>query len=133
MTTNILFDEGSQRSFITEELAENLNLKYTETFGGKDMVQTLKTSTLYLIADSEETNQIHVVVVQCIATKVHTYHVPIKNLPYLKHLKFAHSYDGSPFDISLLIGVYHYWDIVGNDIIRGPGPVAESSKIGYLL
>lgn len=62
-----------------------------------------------------------------------THHVPIKNLPYLKHLKFAHSYDGSPFDISLLIGVDQYWDIVGNDIIRGPGPVAVSSKIVYLL
>lgn len=56
MTTNILFDEGSQRSFITEELAENLNLKYkgTETltiaaFGGKEMMRTLKTSTLYLM------------------------------------------------------------------------------------
>lgn len=43
MTTNILFDEGSQRSFITEEIAENLNLKYTGTetltiaaFGGRN-------------------------------------------------------------------------------------------------
>lgn len=36
-------------------------------------------------------------------------------------------------DISLLIGVNHYWVIVGNGIIRGPGPVAVSSKIGYLL
>lgn len=36
-------------------------------------------------------------------------------------------------DSSLLIGVNHYWDIVGNGIIRGPGPVAVSSKIGYLL
>lgn len=97
------------------------------------MMRTLKTSALYLIADSGEKIQIHVFVVPCIAAKVHTHHVPFKNLPYLKHLKFAHSYDGSPFDISLLIGVDHYWDIVGNDIIRGPGPVAVSSKIGYLL
>lgn len=89
MVTNILFDEGSLSLFITEKLAENLNLKYTETetptiaaFGLKEM--TLKTSTLYLIADSVE--QIHVDVVPCIGAKVHTHHVPIKNLPYLKHL-----------------------------------------------
>lgn len=89
MVTNILFDEGSQSLFITEKLAENLNLKYTETetptiaaFGLKEM--TLKTSTLYLIADSVE--QIHVDVVPCIGAKVQTHHVPIKNLPYLKHL-----------------------------------------------
>lgn len=69
MVTNILFDEGSQSLFNTEKLAENLNLKYTETetptiaaFGLKEM--TLKTSTLYLIADSGE--QIHVDVVPCI-------------------------------------------------------------------
>lgn len=142
MATNILFDEGSQRSFITEELAENLNLKCTgiETltiaaFGGNEMMQTLKTSTLYLIADSGEKIQIHVlvVVVPCIAAKIHKHHVPIKNLPHLKHLKLAHSYDGKTFDISLLIVIDHYWDIVGNDIIRGPGPVTVSSKIGYLL
>lgn len=89
MVTNILFDEGSQSLFITEKLAENLNLKYTETetptiaaFGLKEM--TLKTSTLYLNADSGE--QIHVDVVPCIGAKVQTHHVPIKNLPYLKHL-----------------------------------------------
>lgn len=139
MTTNILFDEGSQRSFITEEIAENLNLKYTGTetltiaaFGGRNDADF---ENLCLISYCRFWGkiQIHVVVVPCIAAKVHTHHVPFKNLPYLKHLKFAHSYDGSPFDISLLIGVDHYWDIVGNDIIRGPGPVAVSSKIGYLL
>lgn len=88
MVTNILF-EGSQSLFITEKLAENLNLKYTETetptiaaFGLKEI--TLKTSTLYLIADSGE--QIHVDVFPCIGAKVQTHHVPIKNLPYLKHL-----------------------------------------------
>lgn len=72
MVTNILFDEGSQSFFNTEKLAENLNLKYTETetptiaaFGLKEM--TLKTSTLYLNADSGE--QIHVDVVPCIGAK----------------------------------------------------------------
>lgn len=80
MATNILFDEGSQRWFITEELAENLNLKNTGTetltiaaFCGKEM--TLKTSTLYLIADSVEKIQIHVVFVPCIEAKIHTHHV----------------------------------------------------------
>ncbi|XP_062616210.1 uncharacterized protein LOC134277925 [Saccostrea cucullata] len=140
MDTTVLFDEGSQRSFITEELAQNLNLKQTGTetlmiaaFGGKEIMRTLKTSTLFLIADSGERIQIHVVIVPCIAAKIHTHQVPIKNLTYLKRLKLAHSYDGSTFDVSLLIGVDHFWDIVGNDIIRGSGPTAVSSKIGYLL
>ena len=37
------------------------------------------------------------------------------------------------FEISLLIGVDHYWDIVEDRIIRGNGPTAMQSKLGYLL
>jgi len=37
------------------------------------------------------------------------------------------------FKISLLIGTDHYWDIVEDHIIRGNGPTAMSSKLGYLL
>ena len=36
-------------------------------------------------------------------------------------------------DISLLIGVDHYWKIVGNHIVRGKGPTAMQSKLQYLL
>ncbi|XP_060588234.1 uncharacterized protein LOC132743696 [Ruditapes philippinarum] len=37
------------------------------------------------------------------------------------------------FDISLLIGADFYWQIVGDKIIRGDGPTAVSSRIGYFL
>ena len=37
------------------------------------------------------------------------------------------------FEISLLIGADFYWDLVGDHIIRGDGPTAMSSKLGYLL
>ncbi|XP_064622006.1 uncharacterized protein LOC135484434 [Lineus longissimus] len=37
------------------------------------------------------------------------------------------------FEISLLIGADHYWNIVGNHNVRGKGPIAVSSKLGYLL
>ena len=32
-----------------------------------------------------------------------------------------------------LLGTDHYWDLVEDHIIRGNGPTAMSSKIGYLL
>ena len=35
------------------------------------------------------------------------------------------------FDVSLLVGVDHYWDIVGDAIVRGDGPTAVESKVGY--
>ncbi|XP_063447041.1 uncharacterized protein LOC134726564 [Mytilus trossulus] len=37
------------------------------------------------------------------------------------------------FEISLLVGADHYWDIVEDHIVRGNCPTAVKSKIGYLL
>ena len=41
--------------------------------------------------------------------------------------------ENSQFDISLLIGVDYYWNIVEDHIVRGDGPTAVQSKLGYLL
>ena len=41
--------------------------------------------------------------------------------------------EDSQFDISLLIGVDHYWKIVEDHIVRRDGPTAVQSKLGYLL
>ena len=68
--------------------------------------------------------------------------VPLKNttnervtqLPLLKGLPLAHPVTThKSFRISLLIGTDHKWDIVEDDIIRGDGPTAVGSKLGYLL
>ena len=37
------------------------------------------------------------------------------------------------FNVSLLIGVDYYWKLIGDDVIRGNGPTAVQSKLGYLL
>ena len=37
------------------------------------------------------------------------------------------------FEIYLLVGADFYWDLVGDHFIRGDGPTAMSSKLGYLL
>jgi hypothetical protein len=66
--------------------------------------------------------------VPCTAAEIHTH------LPYQKPLELAHSYDGSTFDGSLLIGVNHdCWEIIGNQHIQSPRPSAVSSEVGYLL
>ena len=58
----------------------------------------------------------------------------LHNLSYLQGLKLAHPISSmETLDISLLIGVDHYWQIVGNHIVRGEGPTAMQSKLGYLL
>jgi len=54
-------------------------------------------------------------------------------LPHLQKLSLAHPLTEKEFDISLLVGADHYWDIVGDNVVRGNGPTAVESKLGYLL
>ena len=55
-------------------------------------------------------------------------------LHYLQGLKLAHTVcSGDKFEIAMLIGTDYYWDIVQNKIIRGNGPTAVQSRLGYLL
>ena len=68
--------------------------------------------------------------------------VPVQNLvstsvytmPHLWDLKLAHPVSsGRNFTISLLIRVDYYWSFIKDRIIRGKGPTAQCSKLGYLL
>ena len=55
-------------------------------------------------------------------------------MPHLQNLKLAHPVTSSKnFRISLLIGTDYYRSFVEDHIIRGKGPTAQQSKLGYLL
>ena len=41
--------------------------------------------------------------------------------------------EDSQFDISMLIGVDYYWNIVEDHTVRGDGPTAVQLKLSYLL
>ena len=46
----------------------------------------------------------------------------------------AHPITGDEhFEISLLIGADQYWNFIGDHIVRGDGPTAMQSKLGYLI
>jgi hypothetical protein len=58
----------------------------------------------------------------------------IRNIPYLKGIPLAHPVTTEEnFEISLLLGADNYWNIIQDNIIRGDGPTAMQSKLGYLL
>ncbi|XP_071161141.1 uncharacterized protein [Mytilus edulis] len=140
---SILFDEGAQRSFITQSIADKLQIRPSgrdtielSAFGDKEKnIRHLDTATVQLQTDKGEIVNINALIVPDIAvplqnqTKYFT-----RNLPYLKDLKLAHpTNNADSFEISLLIGADYYWDIVQDHVIRGNGPTAVASKIGYLL
>ena len=59
---------------------------------------------------------------------------PLKQFTHLKGLHLAHPItENENFEISVLIGADHYWHFVEDRVIRGNGPTAVQSKLGYLL
>ena len=139
---NILLDEGAQRSFISEEFANKLSLKASGTevihlsgFGEQNRhVRHLRKAEVNLQTDNGGKIPISVLIVPEIAVPIQTHIKSVVNMKHLRGLKLAHpvSADGN-FNINCLIGADYYWQIVGDKIIRGNGPTAVESKIGYLL
>lgn len=61
-------------------------------------------------------------------------HYEALKLSYLQGIELVNPMSKDEhFEIAMLIGADYYWDIVENDILRGMGPTAVKSKLGYLL
>ena len=141
--SNILFDEGSQRSFLTKGLAECLQIQPHDsielslsTFGsGTSNTSKFDVATINLHSISGKLLPLTVLIVPTIAAPIHTVdQTSLTNLPYLKGLRLAHPIPPTDqFSITLLIGADQYWKIVEDHVIRGNGPTAVKSKLGYLL
>ena len=140
---NVLFDEGAQHSFISQQLADKLHLTPSRQesitlapFGATTMTaQCLGIASITVVAKTGELIPLSVLIVPKIAALLQTVsHPQLHRLPYLQGLALAHPVIASkPFEISILIGVDHYWKLIGDHIIRGDGPTAVQSKLGYLL
>ncbi|XP_064620787.1 uncharacterized protein LOC135483687 [Lineus longissimus] len=141
----VLFDEGSQRTFITESIARKLDLNpignenmCVSTFGASSPAGVQSLPIVYVVLhDRENSGEITVraLVVPQITTPMQNLVNPdVANLPHLRNLALAHppTYMDT-FEIALLIGADQFWNILGNHIVRGKGPIAVSSKLGYLL
>ena len=142
VSTNILFDEGAQRSFVTQTLADKLGLRphhrenlSISCFGGETTSKYQVDTIRFMLETNVGDIAISALVVPQIAAPVQNFvNSTLHSLPYLRDLKLAHPIGFTQkFQISLLIGVDHYWEIMGNHIVRGTGPTAMESKFGYLL
>ena len=77
---------------------------------------------------------INALIVPRISTPVKSYiDSTIQKHDYLNQLPLASGVVQDVFEIDLLIGADYYWQIIGDQIIRGSGPTAVASKLGYLL
>jgi hypothetical protein len=97
-TANILFDEGAQRPFISEELAKKLKLKHTgsdtislASFGVKsEQCPHVPMVRVFLNADHGETIPLDVLILQTIAVPLSYLQREVEGLKYIKGLKRAH-------------------------------------------
>ncbi|VDI09585.1 Hypothetical predicted protein, partial [Mytilus galloprovincialis] len=127
---NILFDEGAQRSFITQNLADKLEIKPTENvsiqmsaFGDlSQKFRNLDTATIQLQTDTGEKVRIRTLIVPEIAVPIkNNISLTTRNLPHLRELKLAHSVQSAD----------HCWDIIEGKVNREKRTTAVQSKIGY--
>ncbi|XP_006816667.1 uncharacterized protein LOC102806440, partial [Saccoglossus kowalevskii] len=108
------------------------------TLGAKSTgLRSMKIAEITVITSSGSTVDIRALIVPQITTPLKNYlksSASLANLPYLQGLKLAHAISGDrEFEVSVLVGADFYYSFVGDHVVRGQGPTAVSSKLGYLL
>ena len=142
-TEIILFDEGATKTFIKKELADKLNLKPIKqevinlaVFGNDESTpHSFDIVKLRVQTQSGQFINIKAVVVPQISTPINNLAIQdLTKFPYLRKVRLAHPPTSQrTSDITILIGADYYWEFVQDHIIRGNGPTAVQSKLGYLL
>lgn len=140
---NALVDKCAQRTLVVSKLVKILNLKTIRRelltivgVGSKDAQTKLYDVVQIPLVDKDgQVFKIQAVVVDNLVKPIEDpYRDQLVKLPYLKNLKLAHPPTGSKiFKVDLLIGSNYYWSLVGDEIIRGSGPTAMNSRLGYLI
>ncbi|XP_064635263.1 uncharacterized protein LOC135492635 [Lineus longissimus] len=143
INATILFDEGATRTFITKHLADRIQLETARhetinlaVFGNESsQSQTFDVVNFAVITPKGQAIELSALIVPQISTPFQNLITrDLSRLPYLRNLTLAHPpSDEASFNISILIGADHYWDLVEDHVVRGSGPTAVSSKLGYLL
>ena len=138
----LLFDSGSQRTFISQDLANKIGAQpfkkeelLMSTFGhDKRTKADFETVRLCLMADGEG------IIINALVSPVIS--PPISahlqdddlNFPYLQGLRLADPVrTRGPLEIDIIIGNDYYGSLVTGEIIKGDGPMAMNSKFGWLL
>ena len=138
----VLFDSGSQLSYITERLQDQLHLKpfkfeklHLNTFGTQNYkTQACAVVRLYLKGrPNGESVAISALTSPVICSPLPSA-VKVDCYPHLSDLRLADESDTPKGEIDVLIGSNCYWSLVTGEVVKAEeGPVAVQSKLGWLL
>ena len=140
VNVRILFDIGSQRSYVTDALVRHLNLKplrkeklQLNTFGEpgfRDKSCDLVHIHLQRV-NGGECLQLQALQFPTICSSLPNL-INLERFPNLLKLDLADPPSSAPEEIDVLIGSDYYWSIV--EVIRTDGgPTVVKSKLGWLL
>ena len=142
LETRLLFDSGSQRSYVTNHLKDQLRLKkrssdtlMIRTFGStEERVQICDIVDLIITSRNGENLQFSFLSVPFICEPLMTQplsHV-VESFPHLRELDLADT--GGEADINVLVGVDIYWELVTGRVVHGQsGPTAIETSFGWVL
>ncbi|XP_011408774.2 PREDICTED: uncharacterized protein LOC105315733, partial [Amphimedon queenslandica] len=143
-TLRLVFDSGSHRSYITEEVCRKLSLRIV---GKKDLIiatfgntggrrQSCKIAQAVLETNEGNTLVLNLMVVPLICEPLVGVSLNdcIRGYDHLKDLDLADpGTNGDVIELDILIGLDYYWDIVSGEVLRGDsGPTATYSSLGWL-
>ncbi|XP_011404369.1 PREDICTED: uncharacterized protein LOC100631573 [Amphimedon queenslandica] len=144
-TLRLVFNSGSHRSYITEEVCHKLSLRI---LGKKDLViatfgntgkrrQSCKIAQAVLETNDGNTLVLNLMVFPLICEPLVGVSLRdcIRGYDHLKDLDLADpGTNGDVIKLDILIGLDYYWDIVSGEVLRGDsGPTATYLSLGWLL
>ncbi|XP_070548111.1 uncharacterized protein [Ptychodera flava] len=143
INATVLFDEGSNRTFVTQRFADKLNVKpntsvnvHLSTFGNySKQIRAMNSATLSLHELDGNITALDALIIPEISSNLPNYiSTELHNTTHLRGLHFAHPVSNAKsIEVDVLIAADQYWNFVGDHIVRGVGPTAVLSKFGYLL
>ena len=143
--SRILFDSGSQRSYISNEFRKLLGLKtirqeriILKTFGkSDDAIQTLDVVQIFIRSSVCKSFAIEVICVPFLCDPLSNQNIcsVVKRHPFLKSFELAEVYnDSSPMEVQILVGLDFYHSFFTGKTVRTKGgPTANETVLGWVL
>ena len=145
VTANVLFDSGSDQSYVSTSLSRKLQLKEVDkvhhryaSFGGNKSSTTVKSVREVLLLDNR--NEAHAMSAIEVPTICSMLEKPSISDDTLKGLHVSVSQCAAPtqaqtLSIDILVGLDYYWDFFTGQVRRmhGQSIVAQNSIFGWVL
>ena len=141
LPARVLFDGGSQLSYITPKLRNLLNLKTlgTQEIQIKTFGSGMSQETLECVKVPVKTLDGSFISVSCYVKDIchpltsQNTKIAVDSYPHLRNLLLADYNQGEEIGIDLLVGSNFYWNFIGDKVIRGDQNKSRNIVFDYHL